>query len=355
MSCLINTRVRQRAFTLIELLVVIAIIAILIGLLLPAVQKVREAAGRTQCQDHMKNVGLAVHNYHDAKGHLPPNPLWTYTDAPNPRFTLDHKSWSWMYHILPHMEQGNLHQKVNPDVDRLLDRLDVIATPIKAYMCPGDPASTNPVIMVDWLANTSTHHNASTFNKPLPTHHAPTSYSRVTGRSYQFAFTSYRGVWGQNWFPGSEFTNPAVGGPFVGDPVNQYDGCNCGDGLHYANNYTKNLNVDRYLRLTDVTDGTAMTFYAGETRVADNVQGMWAHTDDAGASCAFDPICKKADGSPCDVVGGSAYRFGSNHSGGMNFLFADGSVRMVSRNISRVTWRALSTYNAGEVIGSDAP
>lgn len=113
-------------------------------------------------------------------------------------------------------------------------------------------------------------------------------------------------------------TNPAVGGPYAGDPVNQYDGCNCGDGIHYANNYTKNLNVGRNLSLTDISDGTSSTFYAGETKFSDNVQGMSAHTDDAGASCAFDPECRqpRPDGTtgPCDTVGGSAYRFGSHHA-----------------------------------------
>jgi prepilin-type processing-associated H-X9-DG protein len=232
----------------------------------------------------------------------------------------------------------------------------VIKTPIKAYMCPADPATSSPVVMIDWMNNTSTHHDSARFNKPLTAHHAPTSYSTKLGQSLPVAFTSYRGCWGQNWFLGSQWTNPAVGGPFKGDGNNQYDGCNCGDGLHFAQNHDKNLNVGRYVKLTDVSDGTSTTFFAGESRVADNVQVMWAHTDDAGASAVFDPICiDNTTGKECGIVSTPAYRFSSYHPGGIPFVFADGSVRTVSRNISQATWRGMASYNGGEVLGSDAP
>jgi len=345
---------RRRAFTLIELLVVIAIIAILIALLVPAVQKVRESAARTQCTNNLKQIGLAVHNYHGSNKVLPPSPLWIYTT--NPKYSVDHKSWSWMYHILPYLEHDALYRQVDPSVHRMLDKLNVIATPIPQYMCPSDPASTNPVIFVDWQGNTSTHHDPKRFNKPLPSHHAPTSFSVVTGQSYPFAFTSYRGCWGQNWFLGSQWTSPAVGGMYYGDPVNGYNGCSCGDGIHFAQNNTQNLSVNHFIKLTDISDGTSSTFYAGESKVADNIQSMWAHTDDAGASCAFDPTCvDPVTGGPCGIVSTPAYRFSEVHRGGINFLFADGSVRFVSTSISRPTWRGLSTYNGAEVIGNDAP
>jgi prepilin-type N-terminal cleavage/methylation domain-containing protein/prepilin-type processing-associated H-X9-DG protein len=121
-------RVRRRAFTLIELLVVIAIIAVLIGLLLPAVQKVREAAARTQCQNNLKQIGLAFQAYHDVYHILPPagrdGPSKTCCDGDTPQ------EWSWLYHITPFIEQGN--------VFRLGDSAPVIVarTPIPIYYCP---------------------------------------------------------------------------------------------------------------------------------------------------------------------------------------------------------------------------
>src|SRR5438105_5501153 len=134
---------KPAAFTLIELLVVIAIIAVLIALLVPAVQKVREAANRAQCQNNMKQIIVGAHHYHDAFHHFPGNSQneggWDWS------FQQTAKSWSWLARLLPYVEQENLFRDANIDKNTFSQSQSQLQTGLAVFFCPSDNAgSLNP-------------------------------------------------------------------------------------------------------------------------------------------------------------------------------------------------------------------
>jgi prepilin-type N-terminal cleavage/methylation domain-containing protein/prepilin-type processing-associated H-X9-DG protein len=307
----------RRGFTLIELLVVIAIIAVLIGLLLPAVQKVREAAARSQCANNLKQIGLALHNYHDANKSFPPGYLATgaYGDGA----TDTTPGWSWAAFILPYVEQDNLGRQLN--FSKSVETSPAIQMMVKVYLCPSDVAPTAGVPVPD------------AFGTPVALA-APSSYAACCGGDE------------------SGTTDPT------------------GLGIFYRNSRT---------RLTDVTDGTSNTILVGE-RSWGNANGIWAGAINngvclrgpqnpcPGTGAASYPAAtlvlahSHLNNTTTDTDGGLD-DFSSRHAGGSNFVFADGSVRFLRSVPSdlpgggytpdSLTFQALGTRANGEVLSGD--
>jgi prepilin-type N-terminal cleavage/methylation domain-containing protein len=314
---------RRGAFTLIELLVVIAIIAILVGLLLPAVQKVREAAARTQCANNLKQLALGVHDYISAFNTFPPDSIFTYDPTmPN---------WSWLAHLLPQIEQDPLYQATkivgNPP-NNINQSLSQITQRVKTFVCPSDP-------------------DASAGPRSYPVNFD--MYDPVLG-ALTYEVTSYRANIGANWGggpPGSalwwgtdpQWCNPD---PNNSNPNTTYDGCANGNGVIFETN--------RPLSILDVRDGTSNTFMIGEAMTGKDYQNSWCHMDNAIATCAYPPNAKNpATGLdyPPDQWW-NRYAFTSAHPGCVQFALTDGSVRVINDSIDLGLFRALATRNGGE-------
>jgi prepilin-type N-terminal cleavage/methylation domain-containing protein len=308
-------------FTLIELLVVIAIIAILIGLLLPAVQKVREAAARIKCFNNLKQIGLALHNYHDVNGTFPSGHVeWQDSAGRFQYYTC------WSIEILPNLEQANLYKtyRDNPIPNQDAINQTFCKTPVLVYNCPSDNR-TGQILKPETIAPDGGG-NPGIF-------YATSSYKAMTGKGRVSNTNTYGGFW-------NEVQSAAAGNP-------------TGRGLFHGDGYSG----FKPEKIANITDGTSNTTIVGErhTRTHGTRGPFWADSFNLYSKSASWPfsITLLADYDKCASQVNSnycKYGWGSFHLGGISFLFGDGSVRLVSTEIDMNLFMALSTIAGDEVI-----
>jgi prepilin-type N-terminal cleavage/methylation domain-containing protein/prepilin-type processing-associated H-X9-DG protein len=360
---------RRRGFTLIELLVVIAIIAILIGLLVPAVQKVRDAAANIQCKNNLKQLALAAMNYHDANGTFPAGSNCRQGTGKFASSVSYYETWAIT--ILPYIEQDTLFNLWDPTIPNIAP--DGVAGPnfvtmrqslVKVYNCPQDISAGlgftpyRPDSGNDYTTNTfnGPSGNGPFKNGPYPLF-MPATYRCVSGASYG----------GSDWWtnPG----NPDDGGSNenwddaaqIGQLLKHFPGDR---GVMHATDPAMGVKAEK---LSDVVDGTSNTLMFGEyvTKDTPGRRTFWAYaytsynqslvTFNAPwtlvasfAQCANTP-------PPLNFSGSNQCKraWGSLHTGGLNFAFCDGSVHTISRTVDMLyVLPALATIDGGETINS---
>ncbi len=315
----------RRAFTLVELLVVIAIIGVLIGLLLPAVQAARESARRACCTNNMRQLGLALHSYHETFGSFPAGNYGHQSQVGVcPGMSNISKGWAnWMISILPYIEQKPLYdaydfRAYNEDPENQTVRESLIAS----YICPSDLPATELVVPASGAA--------ATWNLNLG--YRPGSYRGVSGRAsddgehfLDSAFDLNQGSYERQWR-----------GP-----------------LHLVGV----LGFDTE-KLRNIRDGASQTLMVGEstTRTAESFRTLWAYSFSYYSISTVTPQRRTflADFAECqktDGLGGTlpcSRGWGSFHSGGLNFTFCDGSVHFISTNVDLDALAGMATIDGGE-------
>jgi prepilin-type N-terminal cleavage/methylation domain-containing protein/prepilin-type processing-associated H-X9-DG protein len=323
-------RGRRAAFTLIELLVVIAIIGILIALLLPAVQKIREAAARMQCSNNLHQIGLALHNYHDANGTFPSGnqAIGGTFDNKNPPTTWGGGYYyaNWAILLLPYVEQSPLYQQYNlskPNADP--SNQPVVTSLVKVYTCPSDV-------------------NANLVMKP-ETYDSGADGGSVGAR---YATGSYRGMSGVS----HDGFDQWVGYP---DEVRR--------NMYYAPQLKGIFHNDGVTgltpeRITSIADGTSNTLMVGEraTRTHINRTTFWADGFNLYSLSGAYPFsatllpdydaCVASTPDPAKCK----YGWGSFHTGLVNFVWADGHVQPIQTSINMQVFTWCATVAGGEVI-----
>jgi prepilin-type N-terminal cleavage/methylation domain-containing protein len=314
----------RSGFTLVELLVVIAIIGILIALLLPAVQAAREAARRSDCQNKMKQLGLALHNYHDIHQHFPPGAEEQVYKRPN----IDNSVISgttWIVHILPQMEQGNTQELYDfTQPYNAANNLRVGNIELKNLKCPSgsQERSGNSNEDVDGIRNHTTHY----YGVMGPSSRTDPSVNTIGGQAFQYKV-------GKPDENGAYSTNGILG---------QY------------RDVAGSVTTKHFVNFAEVLDGTTNTLMVAERSMQlpagqANDYRSWLRGQNGGSGATKNvtyPINSTFYNGSNNF---NDLSFGSSHPGGCQFTLGDGSVRFINENVSLNIYKAMASVKGGEV------
>ncbi len=305
-------RAPRSGFTLVELLVVIAIIGVLVGLLLPAVQSAREAARRMQCSNHLRQVGLAMHNYESANRRLPAG--WIANDPDG------EPGWGWAVALMPYMEQNDVHSRIDSRLEIIAPvNLPMLTQVIPTFICPSDPFADRFEIgeAEEGDHDHEGHAHLGAGDEDDDDHHHGPHNVDEGHKLFEISKSNYVGVFGTLEVDESPYR---------------------ADGTFFGNSRTQ---------LRDFIDGTSNTSAIGErsSRLGGSLwQGVIPE-----ANASFARVVGSADHTP-NSPQGHFDDFSSFHRGGANFVMADNSVRLVPDTIDLQVYQALATRQGGEVI-----
>ena len=357
-------RLDRRGFTLIELLVVIAIIAVLIGLLLPAVQAAREAARRAQCVNNLKQIGLALHNYHSANDAFPPGATMAYGKEPGqPDALTNWNNWSANAMLLPYLEQTNISNAINFNIAVLYPsafpltaaNTTMYDTRIASFLCPSDPEAGRVRINNYHMSLGASTNGPSTNTTGIFANLVSRGIRDITdGSSNTIAFSE--GLIA-NSTGGRTRAHSVVGVSAVSveaDVTRQLDVWNlvpvgsAPPGPKLAGYLQSCVDSLRTAAAADVKANKGERWAWGET-------GMTLfHTIVPPNSNQYAFGACRNDCGGCSPDAAVFTNAQSNHSGGVNILMGDGSVRFAKDSISWNVWWSLGTKANGEAISSDA-